>query len=879
MRQPNPPVQGESSNYYHRLPPIPSNAPPVFHPPPPLLNHHSDGSPKPPVPARPPHPDAFQRPLSAQGLVTGESSPFPVPPPPPPLPPRVGQAVTPPATLGQNPNQGLYVEHALQRPLSQMNLNGTMYPHPTTAFDLQRQGYMRQEEERKLFEEIRLEKERLRMQREELERQQVEIERQKREEENRRLEAERIERERIEAQAREEAERRERELRERWAEEERARRAKWEEEERKRIEEERARWLAEEIEQNKRLQRELEDARLAAEMSLQAERERIAAEEREKRLEEETKAAIAAMEAKEKAEREEARRIREEKDAAMARQMQEESANTTGNANPPTSAHQTPQRVNGDLPLYDDPQAVAVNPISSQTPPPHHLNPPIHAQQSVHAPVHAAHPPPMRPHANTVHAISPPLVHPPPPEHVQRPPMHVNVPGQMNQPMSHLMNQSPIHHPMMGQPEHPPFHAMMPPQLSNQNAGPSQPYRNHFFPSQNEEPPIAHPPVHPNPAQSRPQRTPNKLVRQSNSVGGGNPNRTSYAPNKHHVVAPPGPSHSPSGSGHFTSSPSGSRPSTSTAMERPIGEHDSSPGAGPSTSAVPLSAPMHIPPVVHPPGIQIPSDPLAGILHGFGRPVIRQQPLPAPTPIEDVITLNPEPAPPFYIVAHTWKNLVKFIAGQSATRIEPSPAALAREKRGPPNLRLVLHFVKMPTGDWRIILYMAVQSISPPPEDYPITDTSVVPWLFPAPEPGRPLENLPETQIYSIPTKPLPVLPLSLPHLAPYLNAALAESARSNDSRARLQKLVQASVVATPTSLIRNPFGSAMGSSSSSHGSVHQDHELPGGPIRMVDSSSGGHRKGFITRIFRPKSSSNAGKSVNNDTYDLVTPFSLGDYA
>lgn len=59
--------------------------------------------------------------------------------------------------------------------------------------------------------------------------------------------------------------------------------------------------------------------------------------------------------------------------------------------------------------------------------------------------------------------------------------------------------------------------------------------------------------------------------------------------------------------------------------------------------------------------------------------------------------MEPEPAPPYHIVAHTWKHLVRFIASQNETRIEPSPAALAREKSGPPNLRVVLHFVKVST--------------------------------------------------------------------------------------------------------------------------------------------------------------------------------------
>jgi hypothetical protein len=81
---------------------------------------------------------------------------------------------------------------------------------------------------------------------------------------------------------------------------------------------------------------------------------------------------------------------------------------------------------------------------------------------------------------------------------------------------------------------------------------------------------------------------------------------------------------------------------------------------------------------------------------GYGRPVIQVLPLPAPQGIDPALVLYPSPGKPFHVVAHSWQHLLRFLAGCSSTRVEPSPAALNREKTSP-QLRVVLHFVRVRT--------------------------------------------------------------------------------------------------------------------------------------------------------------------------------------
>jgi len=164
-------------------------------------------------------------------------------------------------------------------------------------------------------------------------------------------------------------------------------------------------------------------------------------------------------------------------------------------------------------------------------------------------------------------------------------------------------------------------------------------------------------------------------------------------------------------------------------------------------------------------------------------------------------------------------------------------------------------------------MYFAIQSITPAPQDYPSWDTSVPPYLFPAPDHGRPLADVPEARVYTIPTKPFPVLPMKVPNLAPYLTAALEESQRHHDSRARLAKLVNIvnSAVSTQPSVVQYMLSGVTG------GSSRSDQEMHGGPLKAVETTSS-QKTSFISRIFRPKSTSSKGKGLNNDMYDVGEP-------
>jgi len=138
-----------------------------------------------------------------------------------------------------------------------------------------------------------------------------------------------------------------------------------------------------------------------------------------------------------------------------------------------------------------------------------------------------------------------------------------------------------------------------------------------------------------------------------------------------------------------------------------------------------------------------------------------------------------------------------------------------------------------------------------------------------------------DTQIYTITMQPLPVLPLALPNLAPYLQAALEESRqmRSSDSRSRLRSLVQASDTSKAVGQLERPgllsvIGMSSGGSSSSGGSgsggppVNIIQEGMGGPPKMARRRDDAGRPGFLTKWL--------GKSKNQESVnDHVIDWSM----
>ncbi len=140
-----------------------------------------------------------------------------------------------------------------------------------------------------------------------------------------------------------------------------------------------------------------------------------------------------------------------------------------------------------------------------------------------------------------------------------------------------------------------------------------------------------------------------------------------------------------------------------------------------------------------------------------------------------------------------------------------------------------------------------------------------------------------ETQIYTITTQPLPVLPLALPNLAPYLQAALDESRYMNgsDSRCRLRGLVQACENHKPVPQFERPgllsvigmsgIGMSGSGSSPSGGSgsggppVNNNQVEIFGPTRLSKRRDEPSRPGFFSKLLG-KNKNQGG--VNDEAYD-----------
>lgn len=143
-----------------------------------------------------------------------------------------------------------------------------------------------------------------------------------------------------------------------------------------------------------------------------------------------------------------------------------------------------------------------------------------------------------------------------------------------------------------------------------------------------------------------------------------------------------------------------------------------------------------------------------------------------------------------------------------------------------------------------------------------------------------------DTQIYTITTQPLPILPLALHNLAPYLQAALDESRNTSgsDSRSRLRGLVQASDNSKPAGQLDRPgllsvIGISSSGSSSSAGSgsggppVNNTHVEIGGPSRLSKRRDDAGRPGFFSKLLG-KNKPQGG--VNNETFVRSMSFLLG---
>ena len=146
-----------------------------------------------------------------------------------------------------------------------------------------------------------------------------------------------------------------------------------------------------------------------------------------------------------------------------------------------------------------------------------------------------------------------------------------------------------------------------------------------------------------------------------------------------------------------------------------------------------------------------------------------------------------------------------------------------------------------------------------------------------------------ETQIYTIQTQPLPILPLALPNLAAYLQAALDQSRQmsGSDSRSRLRGLVQACDNSKAVGPVERPgflgaigitssgSPSSGGSSSSGPPVSHNQMEI-GRPPRLSKRRDDTGRPGFFSKLLG-KNKSQAG--VNDEAFERSASPLLGFWA
>jgi hypothetical protein len=162
------------------------------------------------------------------------------------------------------------------------------------------------------------------------------------------------------------------------------------------------------------------------------------------------------------------------------------------------------------------------------------------------------------------------------------------------------------------------------------------------------------------------------------------------------------------------------------------------------------------------------------------------------------------------------------------------------------------------------------------------------------------------TQIYTITTQPLPILPLALHNLAPYLQASLDESRRmsGSDSRSRLRGLVQACENNKRVEQFDCPGllsviwrsvsgGSSSGGSSSGLPPTNNTQVEIGGPERLSKRKDETSRPGFFHKLLGKNKNQ---EGVNDKAFDrsasllrgfraiadslpwIVTPFRADEY-
>jgi hypothetical protein len=161
------------------------------------------------------------------------------------------------------------------------------------------------------------------------------------------------------------------------------------------------------------------------------------------------------------------------------------------------------------------------------------------------------------------------------------------------------------------------------------------------------------------------------------------------------------------------------------------------------------------------------------------------------------------------------------------------------------------------SSEWRTILWFTIDHPVPPnaphAHKHQITNVNVLPFSYTLSTIPAILRDASDTMLsktYSVPATisvPYPLLPITFPNLALYLQAALDDSRRQSDSNS-LSKLAKMVGTCYPNDLVVNE---------------PDESERSGGVSGLFKKVIGrGGKKG-----------KKGGGGGNEDTYDLVTPF------
>ncbi|ESK94408.1 hypothetical protein Moror_8066 [Moniliophthora roreri MCA 2997] len=244
---------------------------------------------------------------------------------------------------------------------------------------------------------------------------------------------------------------------------------------------------------------------------------------------------------------------------------------------------------------------------------------------------------------------------------------------------------------------------------------------------------------------------------------------------------------------------------------------------------------------------------LRGVSMSFAQPVISYQNHPMQGPAPNIISLSYGRSPPLHVQGPSWRHLLKLMARLSGTRVEPTVESMAQHKIDM-RLRTVVQFIRphISQPEWRTIFWFTIDHPVPNQPQfrrYANNDVEVLPFsysLAPVPTILRDGADTPLSKTYTIPSTeslPYPILPITFPNLALYLQAALDESRRyMSDSSSGFRKLAKM---------------------------IDMCYENDG----YVETESRGVGKMFKKVMGRGNKNKKNGRGGNEDTYELVTPF------